>query len=212
MQEHKPLTQFVYENLYADVINGVLTPNDILSENALTERFSVSKSPVREALVSLCDDGVLRSIPRVGYKVVQITPAEVRHLEEARCALETFMLRRSFPSIGQREIVLLRQHVTALLNTGPPASRYEAWRRNSGFHLQLASYSGNPYMCGLLDRTLRNCAQAAGQHFSGEHADRNMDGRNHIRLIAALEARDLPLALSLLEQDARQIGSELQFP
>ena len=109
MQEHKPLTQFVYESLYADVINGVLTPNDILSENALTERFSVSKSPVREALVSLCDDGVLRSIPRVGYKVVQITPAEVRHLEEARCALETFMLRRSFPSIGQREIVLLQQ-------------------------------------------------------------------------------------------------------
>ena len=68
MQEHKPLTQFVYESLYADVINGVLTPNDILKENALMERFSVSKSTVREALVSLCDDGVLRR-PRLLYPV-----------------------------------------------------------------------------------------------------------------------------------------------
>ncbi|MBR1409425.1 MAG: GntR family transcriptional regulator [Clostridia bacterium] len=207
MQEHKPLTQMVYDGLYADVINGVLTANDILNENALAERFRVSKSPVREALVSLCDDRVLRSIPRVGYKVIQIAPGEVRELEEARCALETHMLRKSFPSIGHGEIELLKRHVTVLQNTAFPPTRYEAWQRNSRFHLQLASYSGNGYMCGLLDRTLRTCAQAAGQHFAGGREGELMDGHLHIRIIAALEARDLPLALSLLEEDTRQIGS-----
>ena len=44
----------VYQGIYDDITNGVYKPNEILTESRLIEQFSVSKSPVREALIELC--------------------------------------------------------------------------------------------------------------------------------------------------------------
>ena len=66
VQSSKPLTSMVYERVYSSIINGEITGNDILTESGLVSQFSVSKSPVREALILLCEEGVLKSIPRMG--------------------------------------------------------------------------------------------------------------------------------------------------
>ena len=55
----------------------------------------MSKSPVREALILLCEENILIAIPRLGYKVVQITPGQMAKLIEARYALEPFMLKKA---------------------------------------------------------------------------------------------------------------------
>ena len=54
----------------------------------------MSKSPVREALIELCKDNVLKSIPRVGYQVVPVTLKEILDLLEFRIDVETGNLRR----------------------------------------------------------------------------------------------------------------------
>lgn len=72
-----------------------ITGNDILTESALVKRLQVSKSPVREALILLCEENILIAIPRLGYKVVQITPGQMAKLIEARYALEPFMLKKA---------------------------------------------------------------------------------------------------------------------
>ena len=62
MADKKSLKEQVYAAVIRDVISGEYPPNAILSEKQLIERFSVSKSPVRDALIELCNEGVLRSI------------------------------------------------------------------------------------------------------------------------------------------------------
>ncbi|WP_418668271.1 GntR family transcriptional regulator, partial [Allofournierella sp.] len=68
MPSKNTLTEQVYERVYEDVVNGVFVNGQVITENMLIQRYHVSKSPVREALVSLCDEQVLQSIPRTGYQ------------------------------------------------------------------------------------------------------------------------------------------------
>ena len=75
--QKETLKERVYRGIYEAVTNGEYRPNDILTENQMIEKFGVSKSPVREALVELCKDGVLINIPRMGYQVRAVTLKEI---------------------------------------------------------------------------------------------------------------------------------------
>ena len=83
-------------------------PNDILTENQMIEKFGVSKSPVREALVELCKDGVLINIPRMGYQVRAVTLKEIMDILEFRVDVEVGGLRKSFPVLTRENINMLR--------------------------------------------------------------------------------------------------------
>ena len=64
----KSLKDQVYESILEDIFQGNVSPGDILNEKALLEKYHCSKSPVREALMALCADGILKNIPRYGYE------------------------------------------------------------------------------------------------------------------------------------------------
>ncbi|MDE6937949.1 MAG: GntR family transcriptional regulator, partial [Lachnospiraceae bacterium] len=89
-------------------MNGILSleykPNDILTERELIEKYGCSKSPVRDALVTLCNEHVLISHPRYGYEVVRLTQEDVRYILEYRLLLESALLGSSYASIGPPEI------------------------------------------------------------------------------------------------------------
>ena len=166
MNNSKPLTNLIHEQIYRDVIDGTFSPNDMLTESALIQRYGVSKSPVREALISLCDERVLQSIPRKGYRIVQFTLEEVRQITETRQALELFMFDKAYPSMGERELNLLlecNERIRAEDSPEVPAPR--RWEINTGFHLLLASFAENDYMLSLLKSTLRINARAATRYY-----------------------------------------------
>ena len=62
----------IVEAVIQDIIDGRYSSNDIITEKELIERFNVSKSPVRDALIELCANEVLKNIPRYGYQIVHI--------------------------------------------------------------------------------------------------------------------------------------------
>ena len=88
------LKKKVYDHIMEAIIQGEYSPDDILSESMLTEKYNVSKSPVREALVQLCSENVLKSIPRCGYMVVRITRSDIEDILDYRAAFEAGMLRQ----------------------------------------------------------------------------------------------------------------------
>lgn len=64
------LKDFVYKSIESDILAGNLHSGDIINEKDLVEKYGVSKSPVRDALIALCADGILKSIPRYGYEII----------------------------------------------------------------------------------------------------------------------------------------------
>lgn len=96
MESKKPLTDLVYNKIYEEIISGELQAGDIITEKQIITRYGISRSPVREALISLCGENILCSIPRAGYQVVSFSHAEVKQLTEARLLLECYLLEKDF--------------------------------------------------------------------------------------------------------------------
>ena len=66
------------------IFSGEYKPNQILNEKELVEKYGCSKSPIRDALITLCNEGVLRNIPRYGYEVIRLTKEMVEDQGEPR--------------------------------------------------------------------------------------------------------------------------------
>lgn len=209
MNSNKPLTNLIYEQIYRDVIDGTFSPNEFITESALIQRYGVSKSPVREALISLCDERVLQSIPRTGYRIVQFTPDEVRQIAETRQALELFMFEKAYPSLGDYELLLLSEcndRIRAEDAPELPAAR--RWDSNVSFHLLLASFAKNNYMYHLLENTLRVNGRAATQYFQNIYSpELEQKKQTHERFINACAAKDYEAARSTLIEDTHQFFS-----
>lgn len=97
----------VYQGIYDDITNGVYKPNEILTESRLIEQFSVSKSPVREALIELCKDGILKNIPRMGYQVTPVSLKEIIDVLELRVDIELAGMRKAFPQIADENLAVM---------------------------------------------------------------------------------------------------------
>lgn len=207
MNASKPLTNLMYEQIYRDVIDGTFSVNDILTESQLIQRYGVSKSPIREALITLCDEQVLKSIPRTGYRVVQIMPDEVRQIAEARQALELSMFQKSFPRLGEPELrQLLECNDRIRSEDAPTLPANKRWDGNVAFHLLLASFAGNDYMYKLLKDTLRINARATTQYFQSIYEPELQQKRfSHERFIEACERRDYESARAVLIEDTNQL-------
>ncbi|MFR2849170.1 MAG: GntR family transcriptional regulator [Hungatella hathewayi] len=105
--------ELVYEGILNDILQGVYPANSILNERMLTEKYQVSKTPVREALVQLCSEGILKNIPRFGYQLPVITPAEINGIIEYRMMLECAALEKTIRIITNDEIDALVAHATS---------------------------------------------------------------------------------------------------
>ena len=93
------LKDTVYQQLIELICQGKLLPDTLFTENHMISYFGVSKSPVREALIQLCHENVLKSIPRCGYQVTAISSKNVRDVTELRLYLELSSLPKVMENI-----------------------------------------------------------------------------------------------------------------
>ena len=73
MSENIKLKDRIYEKVLNEITEGYYQQNQIITERELIEKYGVSKSPVREALIELCNEKVLESRPRMGYQIRSIS-------------------------------------------------------------------------------------------------------------------------------------------
>lgn len=203
--EKKPVTRKVYDFVYDSIVNGQFTCNDLLTESNLATQLNVSKAPVREALLMLCQQNILQALPRVGYRVVQISPVQVNKLVETRMLLELYMLEKGWPTIGEAQI----EHLLNVYRSQQKAeSQKEAvlnrWRCNIEFHLALAGFCDNEYLLSALEDTLNTCARAATQCFLG-YREARKEAKYHEDILAALEAHDYAAAKAALIGDIHEL-------
>jgi GntR family transcriptional regulator, rspAB operon transcriptional repressor len=79
----------VYEYLRDKILSGEIAPNERLVEASIAKEIGTSRTPVREALHNMQKEGLVESIPRVGYRVRPITEEEVSQVCRIRALLET---------------------------------------------------------------------------------------------------------------------------
>lgn len=83
------LKEKIYSTIMEQIMTGRISPDEFLTEARLAEQFQASRAPVREALVALCNECILRNIPRVGYRLVTISRKDVSEALAVRVLLES---------------------------------------------------------------------------------------------------------------------------
>lgn len=207
--QKETLKERVYRGIYEAVTNGEYRPNDILTENQMIEKFGVSKSPVREALVELCKDGVLINIPRMGYQVRAVMLKEIMDILEFRVDVEVGGLRKSFPVLTRENINMLRM-IAEKHNADEDRIVSNNWQRNYEFHTYLYSLNNNVYGHQALQQMIHQCSRYISQYFLSAWQRKNeSNGRYHMAVVDALEKQNIEEACVYLEKDILAVKEEI---
>jgi DNA-binding GntR family transcriptional regulator len=124
----------IYKSLAEQIINGEFGPGDKLEEQVLAERFSASRTPVREALRELAARGLVNLVPRRGGVVANIGVAELSDMLEAEAELEALCARLAAQRMGmleKKQLEQLHAEATALAEQGDETGYLDA---NKRFH------------------------------------------------------------------------------
>ena len=201
------LKDSIYKSILQDILSYEYKPNDILNEKALVEKYGCSKSPVREALLELCADNVLRSIPRYGYEVIRVARDDVRDMLQYRYILERGLLLEHFQTLSDTQIDRL-----ADLNEKcrKAADIWAHWAYNTEFHLKLIFFCGNSYAAESLRRCMDRLKRAYAQFYwddpGGVHF--SMDTRNHEAILQAIREKDQAALANALAEDMNDFGGK----
>ena len=131
----------VYEEIRADILTCVLAPGSRVFENDLANRYNVSKSPIRDALLRLQEQGLIKVLPRKGYLVCPISIADAYNLYEMRLLLEKASIRRACDEASDQGLASLDKF-RAVDNRD--LANWVLYNRN--FHRQISELSGNNRM------------------------------------------------------------------
>ncbi len=196
-------TEMVYQAIFADIIRNVYDDNSILTEKMLIEKYNVSRSPVREALLRLCSEEILQSVPRMGYR---LTPISFKNLLDAgalRMTIELSAMDIYFPLLSEAELEKLEMLYHEGEKITEEHDTYLHWSLNKEFHLMLCSFSGNRYYTKTLDQIMKTCFRGAIQYYgeSWQQGLHKEDMRWHRRLIDAFHEKNKEKASSILAAD-----------
>jgi GntR family carbon starvation induced transcriptional regulator len=144
--------------LRADIIACRLMPKERLRVEALSERYGMGASPIREALMRLAAEGLVELEPNKGFRVSEVSHENLVDLMHTRIEVETIALRWSLEKGGvEWEANLLSafhrlSHQTKIDRNNPDAIS-EDWRReHAAFHAALVSACGSPTLMSIRAR------------------------------------------------------------
>jgi DNA-binding GntR family transcriptional regulator len=140
--------EMVYEQLKRDVADFKLVPGDRFTENELSERLGVSRTPVRQALFRLQQEGYVEVLFRNGWRVLPFDFEQFEQLYDLRMVLETTAVQRLCADDAKVDRALLDQ--IAAIWLVPAAERSTDIRQvaqwDEDFHCSLVAAAGNAEM------------------------------------------------------------------
>lgn len=186
----------VYEGIKSLIIKGQFPQDSKLQESDLAELFHVSRTPVREALKALKDDGLLE-IRGKGYYVKVLTPRNVDDIFQIRALLEDYALRIAIPLMDQEQVRFLMELRARFERFRTYEDLEEYIRLDCQLHDTIISYSCNQFLVDLLNR-LTTILQPV-RVFSLSSPQRYEESiLEHICIIDGMVSRDIETAAGTL--------------
>ncbi len=190
----------IRETLRGAVISGKLRPGAVYSAPSLAEEFGVSVTPVREALLDLVREGHVEAVRNRGFRVTELTPAQLDHITEVRILLEVPAVRM-VASQGADAAVIERLHELAqsILEAAQTQDLIAYVTADIEFHIAVIALTGNPELVELV-RSLRAKSRIYGLQTLAETGRLLPSSLEHAELVRLIEAHDPEGAERLMRQ------------
>jgi DNA-binding GntR family transcriptional regulator len=179
-----------------------------LDERQLSQDLGMSRTPVREALSVLEQEGFVRSVPRRGLIVVRKSKREVVEMITVWSALESMAARLAAPLVTAAELEELHALVD-VFQEDPSEQISEYSRANMEFHKAIIRMGGVELMTSLTDNLFIHMrAVRAVTMTQDNRAQRSI--ADHRNIIAALERRDADLASRLVREHTMGLAAHVE--
>lgn len=204
--DSSPRGRSVYDRLRWDIVHGVLRPNEALIETELSERLGVSRTPVRESLQRLAEDGLIVMRRRRWY-VYEHTATEIREIYEIRAAQEGFAARLACRRATAEQLAAIKD--AAPIADGEAVDDRVA--SNDAFHDLINEASGNQRLVALIAKTrLFHFNRRLAGAYTREELARSSS--QHAAIVTAVVDRDEDSAERLVREhvlDAAAIAERI---
>lgn len=150
MDTDLPLRDVVFHTLRDAILKGELKPGERLMEMHLANKLGVSRTPIREAIRMLEQEGLAVTIPRRGAQVAKMTEKDLEDVLEIRDALDELAVIGACENINDEELAQLREamrHFEGIVRTGDVRRIVEA---DEGFHNVIYMASHNPKLVNII--------------------------------------------------------------
>lgn len=192
-----PLRSEVRRLLLGEIVRGDLAPSDGINEVELSTRLGVSRTPLREAMLALAQEGFLTSTPGRGFSVRPLTRGDAEEIYPILWTLEGLALRAAWPLHPTR----LKQVTEA--NRRLEAARrapLQALARDREWHALLLADCPNRRLLGLIEN-LKDHAARYEDAYMRNSGQVITSVAQHREIQAAIRSDNLERALALLEKN-----------
>ncbi|GAA2437934.1 GntR family transcriptional regulator [Actinomadura vinacea] len=190
-----------YEAIRNMIVDGSLPPGSLLLETVLSKRLGVSRTPVREALARLAQEGLINREVR-GYVVKRRTPEEILEIYEVRIVLESACAARAAEHASPYDLARL-EHLTAEAGT---CTDYETHLRlNTEWHAGLRAAAHNETMTRLLDELSVLQQIYNPQMHVRKPAELGEGQAQHVRIIEAIRRGDAETARAAMTEHLSRV-------
>jgi DNA-binding GntR family transcriptional regulator len=180
-----------------------------LDERALSARFGVSRTPLREALAQLDNEGLVRVVPRRGIYIVRKTKDEILEMVTVWAALESMAARLATKEASDEELSSLHGLVDTFSSDGVSGKMGEYSDANIRFHQAIISLGKCRLIADMADKLFFH-VRAIRQRtiFEQDRAKRSVV--DHKEIVAALEARDTERAERLVREHTLRLRDHVE--
>jgi DNA-binding GntR family transcriptional regulator len=181
-----------------------------LDERTMSEQLGVSRTPIREAITMLEQEGFVKTLPRRGVVIVRKTKREIVDMIEAWAALESMAARQITLRASDEDIASLRRLFEGFNADHKPEEHVSDYSEaNLAFHQTLIRLSGSQLLVDMTSNLLLH-VRAIRQMTIGKHNRARRSIVDHLNIIAALERRDTAMAEHLARQHTLDLAAYVE--
>lgn len=193
MNEYLPLRDVVFNTLRKAILKGELKPGERLMEIALAEKLGVSRTPVREAMRKLENEGLVVMAPRRGAQVANITEKDLNDVLEVRIALENLSIEKACARMNEAELEELKKAAENFDKTMEDGNLVKLAEADVAFHEVIYRASDNKRLQQVLNNLREHIYRYRVEYLKDEDT-RNQLVNEHEELYEAIKNRDVKRA------------------
>lgn len=202
---NRSLTQIATEELREAIVNGSLALGELLSENHLAEVLNISRTPVREALMQLRKEGLVKAGPK-GSTVFTLSAKETKELSQYRFGLESFALKAAIENDCAGYIDALRRLIVKMSSAQQAGDIQKYLLFDSQFHASVFDFCDNQYLVEAYQ--LISAKISALRNYLLDVNDLTAQTlKDHKAIVKAVEQRDTELAISILDEHINSVNN-----
>ncbi|MFC0529177.1 GntR family transcriptional regulator [Phytohabitans kaempferiae] len=199
LHHHRSLRSDVLAALRNAIITGELAPGSLHSVNNLATQLGVSRTPVREALLGLAAQNMVRFERNRGIRILQTTAHDIEEIMSLRLLLEVPATYRAVGHLTDADLTRLRLLFTSMQKAAEAGDEQTMVARDREFHKFLIAGSGNQRLASFVD-SLRDLVQSRGTTTAGHSRTLTDIVAEHLPILEMAEKRDAAGAARMMQE------------